>query len=60
MGSVMSQDEVEALLKGVESDQVVSEGEEDEEYDPDEAVSFDLTAPGPDHSGENAYSRNNP
>lgn len=44
MGSVMSQDEVEALLKGVESDQVVSEGEEDEEYDPDEVVSFDLTA----------------
>jgi flagellar motor switch protein FliM len=44
MGSVMSQDEVEALLKGVESDQVVSEGEEDEEYDPDDVVSFDLTA----------------
>lgn len=44
MGSVMSQDEVDALLKGVESDQVVSEGEEDEEYDPDEVVSFDLTA----------------
>ncbi len=40
----MSQDEVEALLKGVESDQVVSEGEEDEEYDPDDVVSFDLTA----------------
>jgi flagellar motor switch protein FliM len=31
-------------LKGVESDQVVSEGEEDEEYDPDDVVSFDLTA----------------
>ncbi len=44
MGSVMSQDEVDALLKGVESDQVVSEGEEDEEYDPDDVVSFDLTA----------------
>ncbi len=40
----MSQDEVDALLKGVESDQVVSEGEEDEEYDPDDVVSFDLTA----------------
>ena len=51
MGSVMSQDEVDALLKGVESDQVVSEGEEDEEYDPDDVVSFDLTAPGPDQFG---------
>lgn len=44
MGSVMTQDEVDALLKGVESDDVVSEAEDDEEYNPEDVVSFDLTA----------------
>tara|TARA_B100000945_G_scaffold268610_1_gene229148 strand:- start:1016 stop:2020 length:1005 start_codon:yes stop_codon:yes gene_type:complete len=43
MGSVMSQDEVDALLKGVETDEVIGE-DEDEEYDPEEVISFDLTA----------------
>ena len=43
MGSVMSQDEVDALLKGVETEEVIGdEGEED--YDPEEVISFDLTA----------------
>lgn len=46
MGSVLSQDEVDALLQGVAGDDVVSdeEGNDDEEYDPEEIVSFDLTA----------------
>ncbi len=43
MGSVMSQDEVDALLKGVETDEVLGE-DNDEEYDPEEVISFDLTA----------------
>ena len=43
MGTVMSQDEVDALLKGVETDEVIVE-DEDEEYDPEEVISFDLTA----------------
>ena len=43
MGSVMSQDEVDALLKGVETDEVI-ENEEEEDYDPEEVISFDLTA----------------
>ena len=43
MGSVMSQDEVDALLKGVETDEVI-EDEEEEDYDPEEVISFDLTA----------------
>ena len=43
MGSVMSQDEVDALLKGVETDEVIGE-DEDEDYDPEEVISFDLTA----------------
>ena len=42
MGSVMSQDEVDALLKGVETDEVI--GDEEEDFDPEEVVSFDLTA----------------
>ena len=42
MGSVMSQDEVDALLKGVETDEVI--GDEEENYDPEEVISFDLTA----------------
>ena len=46
MGSVLSQDEVDALLQGVAGDDVVSdsEGNDDEEYDPEEVISFDLTA----------------
>jgi len=46
MGSVLSQDEVDALLQGVAGDDVVSdsEGHDDEEYDPEEVISFDLTA----------------
>ena len=43
MGSVLSQEEVDALLQGVTSDEDVSE-EDKEEYDPEEVVSFDLTA----------------
>ena len=43
MGSVMSQDEVDALLKGVETDEVIGDKEE-EDYDPEEVISFDLTA----------------
>ena len=43
MGSVLSQEEVDALLQGVTSDEEVSE-EDTEEYDPEEVVSFDLTA----------------
>ena len=43
MGSVMSQDEVDALLKGVETDEVIGD-EEEEDYDPEEVISFDLTA----------------
>ncbi|HHZ87109.1 MAG TPA: flagellar motor switch protein FliM, partial [Candidatus Lambdaproteobacteria bacterium] len=42
MGSVLSQEEVDALLQGVTSDEEVSE-EDEEEYDPEEVVSFDLT-----------------
>ena len=46
MGSVLSQDEVDALLQGVAGDDVVSdsEGNDDEEYDPEEIINFDLTA----------------
>jgi flagellar motor switch protein FliM len=46
MGSVLSQDEVDSLLQGVAGDDVVSdeEGKDDEEYDPEEIISFDLTA----------------
>ncbi|HBD28084.1 MAG TPA: flagellar motor switch protein FliM, partial [Deltaproteobacteria bacterium] len=40
---VLSQEEVDALLQGVTSDEEVSE-EDEEEYDPEEVVSFDLTA----------------
>ena len=43
MGSVMSQDEVDALLKGVETDEVI-EDQQEEDYDPEEVISFDLTA----------------
>ncbi len=43
MGSVMSQDEVDALLEGVETDEVIGEDNE-EDYDPEEVISFDLTA----------------
>ena len=43
MGSVMSQDEVDALLKGVETDEVIGD-EEEQDYDPEEVISFDLTA----------------
>ena len=43
MGSVLSQDEVDALLKGVAGDDVVSEEEDiDGEYDPEAIVPFDL------------------
>ena len=44
MGSVLSQDEVDALLQGVASDDVAGEKDNEEEYDPEEIVSFDLTA----------------
>ena len=43
MGSVLSQEEVDALLQGVTSDEEGSE-EDEEEYNPEEVVSFDLTA----------------
>ena len=43
MGSVLSQDEVDALLDGVVSEEVASD-EEDDEFDPAEVISFDLTA----------------
>ena len=44
MGTVLSQEEVDALLQGVASDDVADEKDEEEEYDPEEIVSFDLTA----------------
>ena len=44
MGSVLSQEEVDALLQGVASDDVSGEKDDEEEYDPEEIVSFDLTA----------------
>ena len=44
MGSVLSQEEVDALLQGVVSDDVASGKDDEEEYDPEEIVSFDLTA----------------
>ena len=44
MGSVLSQEEVDALLQGVASDDVAGEKDDEEEYDPGEIVSFDLTA----------------
>ena len=44
MGSVLSQEEVDALLQGVASDDEAGEKDEEEEYDPEEIVSFDLTA----------------
>ena len=43
MGSVLSQDEVDALLEGVASEDVVS-NDDDEEFDPKEVINFDLTA----------------
>ncbi len=44
MASVLAQEEVDALLQGVASDDLGIEEEEDEEYDPTEVVPFDLTA----------------
>jgi len=44
MASVLAQEEVDALLQGVASDDLGIEEEEDEEYDPTEIVPFDLTA----------------
>ncbi|HIL88096.1 MAG TPA: flagellar motor switch protein FliM, partial [Deltaproteobacteria bacterium] len=44
MASVLAQEEVDALLQGVASDDLGIEDEEDEEYDPTEVVPFDLTA----------------
>jgi len=44
MASVLSQDEVDALLDGVVSDEVDTQGKDDDEYDPAEIISFDLTA----------------
>ncbi len=44
MGSVLSQEEVDALLQGVASDDEAGEKDNEEEYDPEEIVSFDLTA----------------
>ena len=43
MGSVLAQDEVDALLAGVASDEIDIDEDEDE-YDPSEVVPFDLTA----------------
>ncbi|MBF0237216.1 MAG: flagellar motor switch protein FliM [SAR324 cluster bacterium] len=42
MGAVLSQQEVDALLRGVAGDDMGSDDEE--EYDPNEVVPFDLTA----------------
>ena len=44
MASVLAQEEVDALLQGVASDDLGIEEEDDEEYDPTEVVPFDLTA----------------
>ena len=44
MASVLAQEEVDALLQGVASDDLGMEEEEDEEYDSTEVVTFDLTA----------------
>ena len=44
MASVLAQEEVDALLQGVASDDLGIEEDEDEEYDPTEVVPFDLTA----------------
>ena len=44
MGSVLSQDEVDALLEGVVSEETENESKEEDEYDPSEIISFDLTA----------------
>jgi flagellar motor switch protein FliM len=44
MGSVLSQNEVDALLRGVAGDDIPVEEDDDEEYDPNEIVPFDLTA----------------
>ena len=43
MGAVLNQDEVDALLRGVSGDDMDMDDEEDE-YDPEEVVPFDLTA----------------
>ena len=43
MGSVLSQNEVDALLAGVAGDDIPMD-DDDDEYDPDEIVPFDLTA----------------
>jgi flagellar motor switch protein FliM len=43
MGAVLSQNEVDALLRGVSGDDMDMDDEEDE-YDPEEVVPFDLTA----------------
>ncbi len=42
MGSVLAQEEVDALLQGVAGEEI--EIEEEDEYDPSEIVPFDLTA----------------
>ncbi len=44
MGSVLSQGEVDALLRGVAGDDIPVEEDDDDEYDPNEVVPFDLTA----------------
>jgi len=44
MGSVLSQDEVDALLEGVVSEESEDTSRDDDEYDPAEIISFDLTA----------------
>ena len=43
MGSVLAQEEVDALLAGVAGEEIDIEEEEDE-YDPTEVIPFDLTA----------------
>ena len=43
MGAVLSQNEVDSLLRGIGDDEF-GEDEDEGEYDPDEVVPFDLTA----------------
>ena len=43
MGSVLSQDEVDALLDGVVSEDTENDAKEEDEYDPAEIISFDPT-----------------
>ncbi|MBF0286328.1 MAG: flagellar motor switch protein FliM [SAR324 cluster bacterium] len=44
MGAVLSQSEVDSLLRGIGDDEFGDEEDDEGEYDPDEVVPFDLTA----------------